>query len=171
MVELARHIVNVSGGAASGLALIRVVDRYGTDSVSASLADTRSEADDVYRFVDELERYTGVSITRLDQGKNVYQVFEDRGMWTDPKNGGCVASYHLKKIPLRVHAELIGSPDVSTIHVGFSPDEDDRMARLIKAGHPWKFDFPLTWKPRLGRCDVLDELRRLGLTPPDAYER
>lgn len=165
------HLVNVSGGAASGLSLIRVVERFGKALVSARFADTKCEADDVYAFIAELERYTGVPITRLDQGVSTYELFEQRGMWTDPQNGGCVASYHLKRLPLRAHAELIGFKDYTTIYVGFGPDEDDRMKRLIEAGKPWKFDFPLNWKPKLGRCDVLDELRGRGLHPPDAYER
>jgi len=86
-------------------------------------------------------------------------------------NGGCIASYELKRIPLRAHAEKFGAPASSTIYVGFGPDEDDRMNRLRKAGAPWQFDFPLTWKPILARCDVFDELRRRGLSPTSMYDQ
>lgn len=171
MPEPIKHIVNVSGGAASALSLIRVIERFGTASTSARLADVLAESDGLYKFVDELQSYCGIEIVRLSQGISTWELFEQQAMWSNPQTGGCIASYDLKRVPLRKHAESIGSPEVSTIYVGFGPDEDDRMERLRLAGAPWRFDFPLIWKPKLGRCDVLDELRKRGLHPSDAYER
>ncbi len=165
-----RHLVNISGGAASAVCLFRVIERYGAESVSARLADTRSESADTYRFVADVERVSGIPITRLDQGKNCWDIWFERMMFTDPKGGGCVASYHLKKIPLRTHAEANYDPADTTIHIGFSYDEDDRRKRIIESGKPWKFDFPLCWTTKLSRCDVLDECRSRGIEPPAVYE-
>lgn len=165
------RIVDVSGGAGSALAMIRVIERFGHENLVCRFADTRNESPDLYAFLDELERYCNQHIIRLDQGKSVWDVFESESMWTNPQTGGCIASHRLKKVPLRLHAEQNTTSDASVIYVGFGCDEDDRMKRLEKAGEPWKFDFPLTWKPRLGRCDIVDELRRRGLHPPDAYDR
>lgn len=165
----AKRIVDVSGGAASAVVLLRVIDRHGTDGLVARFADVGSEAPDVYRFLDDLQCVAGVEIVRLTSSRNTWELFESRGMWTS--NHGCVASFHLKKIPLRKHAESIGSPAESTIYVGFSPDEQDRMSRLQKSGAPWKFEFPLTWPTPLLRCDQIAFLNRRGITPPDMYER
>ena len=165
-----KRFVDVSGGAASAMALIRVVERYGKADVIPRFADTRAESGGLYEFLAELERYTGLTITRLDQGVSTWQVFEDRVMWTSQKTG-CVASYHLKKVPLHKHLDEHGDPTTDVVYLGLGPDEDDRRERLIKRGAPWQFDFPLCWRPRLGRCDIIDDLRRRGLHPPDAYER
>ena len=90
-------------------------------------------------------------------------------MFTHPVSQGCVAAWHLKKIPLQNHAATIGTPDTVTIHVGFSRDEDDRIKRLTESGKPWKFDFPLTWEPQLFRCEIEKDLRSRGLEPCVVY--
>ena len=128
-----KHLVNVSGGAASAVCLFRVIERYSRENVSASLADTNSEHPDLYRFVDDLERVSGVEIVRLkNDGLNIWDIFEREVMLTNPQSGGCLASWHLKKLPLKAHAASIGTREEITIHIGFSPDEDDRVARLLK---------------------------------------
>lgn len=166
------HIVNVSGGAASAVALFRVIERFGRDNVLARFADTKSEHSDLYRFLDDLERAAGVPLLRLSDGRTIWEVFEQREMWTSPANGGCVASMHLKKKVLRNHLESLGrSRDDVTIYVGFDASEDDRCARLIKAAAPWKVDFPLRWKPWLLRCDQEAFLRSKSIEPCSMYER
>lgn len=158
------HLVNVSGGAGSAVALFRVIERYGRENVSARLADTNSEHPDLYRFVEDVEWSAGMYIRRLkNDGLNIWDVFFRELMFTNPETGGCLASWHLKKLPLQLDAASIGTPEEVTIHVGFSIDEDDRMAKLTERGKPWRFDFPLTWKPALLRCDVIDELNRRSI--------
>jgi hypothetical protein len=163
------HIVNVSGGNASAVALFRVIERFGRDNVIARFADTKSEDPDLYRFLDDVEKVAGVPIVRLVDGRTKWDVFHELGMLTNPKAGGCLAAYHLKKVMLKNHAEQIATPDNATIYIGFGPDECDRCERIIKNGAPWKFDFPILWFPKLWRCDVDDELRRLGIRPCAVY--
>jgi hypothetical protein len=167
-----KHVVNVSGGAGSAVALFRVIDRYGRENVSARLADTNSEHPDLYRFVDDVEREAGIEITRLNNyGLNIWDIFFREMMFTNPKTGGCLAAWHLKKLPLMNHAATIGTPEEITIHVGFSIDEDDRISRLVETGKPWQFDFPLTWERPLVRCSVIDELHRRGIRECEVYEQ
>lgn len=167
-----KHLVNVSGGAASAVCLFRVIERYGREVVSARLADTNSEHPDLYRFVDDLERLSGVPIVRLDNdGMNIWDVFMEKMMMTDPKLGGCLAAWNLKVLPLAAHAASLGTPDEITIHIGFSPDEEDRVAKLRARNDGWRYDFPLCWEPKLwARCDVLDELHRRGLKECSIYQ-
>lgn len=166
-----RHLVNVSGGAGSAVALFRVIERYGAENVTARFADTNSEHPDLYRFLNDVERSASIPIVRLNGGLTIWDVFERELMFTNPKSGGCLAAWHLKKLPLQKHAESIGTPHDTTIHVGFSSDEDDRMARLAESGKPWRFEFPLTWEPVLWRCDVMDELRKRGIRECSVYEQ
>lgn len=160
------HVVNVSGGAASAVCLFRVLERYGRENVRAVFADTRWEHPDCYRFIDDVERSSGVQIDRLSDGRNVWDVFTEAGMLT-MSTGGCKASWELKRRPLLTYTEAIDG-DVTT-HIGFGPDEDDRMQRIQAAMPDRRFDVPLTWKPQLGRCDVMDDLKRRGIQVPSMY--
>jgi hypothetical protein len=165
-------IVDVSGGNASALALIRTVERYGRDFVTARFADTRTEDPDLYRFLDDLERAVDLPIVRLVDGRAIWDVFGGAAMFTNPQTGGCLAAWRLKKLMLRNHLDAIGAkPEATTIMVGFDGSEEDRMRRLEKAGAPWRFDYPLTWGRPLLRCDIDDELRRRGLVPCSMYSR
>lgn len=166
------RIVNVSGGNGSALSLLRVVDRFGADSVRAVFADTLTEDSSLYVFLDELERVAGLPIARLSDGRDIWDVFQGELMFTTPSNGGCMASHRLKKLALRKYLDDIGAePETTTIYVGFDVTEPDRCQRLIKAGSPWSFEFPLYWTPKVVRCDIDAELRKRGLTPCDMYER
>ena len=162
-----QHVVNISGGAASAVCLFRVMERYGREDVRAVFADTRWEHPDCYRFIDDVERVSGVRIDRLSDGRNIWDVFFSHPTF-NTAGGGCIASWDLKRLPLlRYHESLSG--DVTT-YIGFGPDEDDRMERLQRAMLDRKFDFPLTWKPVLFRCDALDDLKRRGIKPPTMYD-
>ena len=163
------HLANISGGAASGAMLLRMVDRIGAENIDARFADVLQEHPDLYRFLGDLERVSGVKIRRISDGRNCWDVWMQEAMLTNPQSGGCLASYHLKKLPLAADAASVGSPENVTIYVGFGPDEQDRMARLEKAGGGWRFEYPLTWSPRAFRCDVVDELRARGIEPSQAY--
>lgn len=166
------HVVNVSGGAASAVALFRVIERHGIANIIVRFADVGSEDNDLYRFLDDLERVSGVPIIRLKDGRSTWDVFEERGMWTSPSNGGCVASYFLKKQVLRNHLEaMCADPQSTIIYVGFDASEDDRCERITKAAAPWKVDFPLRWKPYLLRCDQESFLRSRGIEPCSMYGR
>ena len=163
------HIVDVSGGNASAVSLFRVIERFGRESVIARFADTKSEDPDLYRFIDDVERVAGVPIERLVDGRTKWEVFHEKKMLTNPKAGGCLASYHLKRVILKQHAEQVSTPETATIYVGFGPDEDDRCERLIKSGAPWQFDFPLRWEPHAWRCDLDKDLRARGIEPCAVY--
>ena len=160
------HVVNVSGGAASAVCLFRVIERFGRENMRAVFADTRWEHPDCYRFLDDVERVSGVHIDRLSDGRNIWDVFTSAQTLT-MGTGGCKASWELKRKPLDKYTASI-SGDV-TVYVGFGPDEDDRQARLKRALPDRKLEFPLTWQPMLSRCDVMDDLKARGIEPPSMY--
>lgn len=171
-----KHIVNVSGGMASAISLFRVKERFakeiqaGTDQLHAGFADTRSEDKDLYRFLDDLERVSEVPITRLSDGRTCWDVWFDSYMFTT-MGGGCRASWCLKRLPLEAWRSSYSTPQEAVVYIGYGPDEDDRVDRILNADRIWKFDFPLRWKPHLNRCDLADSLRQRGLDPPDCYAK
>ena len=160
------HIVNVSGGAASAVCLFRVIERFGRENVRAVFADTRSEHPDCYRFLDDVERVSGVPLERLSDGLDCWDVWL-RDFALTSRRGGCKASWELKRLPLDAHRLTIDG-DV-TIYVGFGRDEDDRQIRLERVLRPQRVEFPLCWEPFLFRCDCLDDLRARGIEPPSMY--
>src|SRR3990172_4756033 len=134
------HVVNVSGGAASAVCLFRVLERYGRENVRAVFADTGWEHPDCYRFLDDVERASGVHLDRLSDGRNIWDVFHSKQIWAQPGTVNCLASWELKRKPLAEYAASIDG-DV-TVYVGFGPDEDDRMKRLRCAMPDRQFEFP-----------------------------
>jgi hypothetical protein len=168
-----KHIVNVSGGNSSGICLFRVAHRFretiktGEDEIFARFADTRSEDADTYRFIDDLERVSGIRIDRLSDGRNCWDVWFDSYMFHAVN--GCRAAWELKKKQLDKHLKTIvkdGEP--YCVYLGFNHDEDERVAR-IQANRDTNFDFPLRWQPHLSRCELSAELRTLGIEPPRLY--
>ena len=170
MDEKAQRIVNVSGGMASAVALFRTIERYGRDGTLAVFADTRSEDADTYRFLDDVERVAQIPITRLSDGRDIWAVFFQSALFTTLQ-GGCKASWELKKMPLAAFTEEHGDYETTTILVGFGPDETNRMDLLTAAMRPWRVDFPLAWGGYSHRCDLMEELRSRGIEPPRIYAR
>ena len=136
----------------------------------ARFADTQYESEDTYRFIDHVVALSGVEFETLSQGKDIWDVFMERKMMRHPRRG-CLASYHLKRIPLIDHALSYAEP--VTVMIGFGPDECDRVERLLAGNDHYEitYDFPLRWSPKWWHCDVKSELKKRGVTTwPKAYE-
>jgi hypothetical protein len=84
-------------------------------------------------------------------------------------NGGCKASWELKRLQLEAWHKTASTPLTAIVYIGYNHEEDARVERLLKADREWKFDFPLRWKPYLSRCDEADFLRSKGIEPPRTY--
>ena len=162
-----RVCVNVNGGDGSAVTWARCLEWYGADRVLPVFADTNSEHPDLYRFLDDCEKKFGQTLTRLNDGRNIWDVFDKSGMIRIAKAGGaCKASIELKQRPL---AKFAKEHEVDAIAVGIEFMEPDRIARFSKKLAPMEVLFPLTVRPRLSECEMHDEVRALGLTPPSVY--
>ena len=64
-----KYIVNVSGGLTSFEALRRTIERHGKENTHAIFADTSIEDEDLYRFLDDQERYFDITIERVKDGR------------------------------------------------------------------------------------------------------
>ena len=72
-----KFIVSYSGGLGSFFAAKRLVKQHGKDNVAAVFADTKTEDEDLYRFLDESIAYLGIELFTIEDGRDVWQVFED----------------------------------------------------------------------------------------------
>ncbi len=165
-----KYLVNVSGGSGSTVALARCIERYGKENVDAVFADTNSEHATLYELLDAMETVFGLPITRLNDGRNVWDVFHQARLMKTP-NGGCKAAIELKHKPLDRYRDERYTPENCTIVMGMDWMEPERQARAVKRMDPWRVEFPLTWPKRLSKGEELRELTRLGLPTPDLYKR
>lgn len=160
--------VNVSGGDGSAVAWHRCLEWYGADRVIPVFADTNSEHPDLYRFLDDCESTFGQKVTRLNDGRNIWDVFDQTGMLRIARAGGaCKASIELKQKPLAKHFKTSGC---DAIAVGIEFLEPERMERFEAKLDPVEVLFPLASSPLLGECEIHDAVRALGINPCEAYD-
>ncbi len=166
-----RHVCcRVSGGAASAIATMRCLEWYGVGRVTLVNADTGSESPGNYELIRALETVSGVTIERLYQGMDIWDVFDAHGVMRLIHGGGaCKASVELKQKPLDEFTRDRFTPDQVVVAVGLSPTEQDRQARLTKRLHPYEVLYPLNAEPHLTECQMVAELERYELPESMAY--
>ena len=163
-----RVCCHVSGGAASAIAAMRCLEWYGADRLTLVNADTGCESNGNYALVDALESTSGINIVRLNQGKDIWDVFDEHGVMR-MLSGACKASVELKQKPLDNYTRSTFSPDDVLIAFGLSWTEPERQNRLATRLEPYQVFYPLNVSPQLTDCGIVAELERYGLPESMAY--
>jgi 3'-phosphoadenosine 5'-phosphosulfate sulfotransferase (PAPS reductase)/FAD synthetase len=159
--------VNVSGGHGSAVTWYRCIEFYGRDRVQPVFADTNSEHPDLYRFLDDCEKQFDQKLTRLNDGRNIWDVFDKTGMMRIARAGNaCKASIELKQKPLARFYKESGA-DAIALGLGFL--EAERMAAFRRKMEPVRVLFPLAVRPRFSECETHEEIKRIGLRPCTVY--
>ena len=162
------HVVNFSGGICSFWAAHRVIERHGFEDVTLLFADTLMEDWDLYRFLEDASAKLGVGVTRVADGRSVWELFEEKGMLGNSRFPIC--SVILKREVLdKWRAERFPNGDV-TVHIGIDWTETHRVDPTRRALAPLPVEFPMMDEPIWDKCRMLDELRRLDVKPPRLYE-
>lgn len=163
-----------SGGAASYCAALRVIAETETSGGAVTLlfADTRMEDEDCYRFISEAEQKLcapggRVSLTRLDQGENVWECFFRRRFLGNSRVDTC--SETLKRKPMRRWLEENCHPERTVVYLGMDWSEGRRVERAAKYWAPWVVSNPLLVAPYLTKRDMLKIIRDDGIEPPRLY--
>lgn len=170
------YIVNVSGGLTSFEALRRTIERYGTAQTVAVFADVKGHAThehsgedaDLYRFLDDTERYFGIEISRVVEGRDIWQVMKDARCITMQQYAPC--SKHLKRDPINHWIARTYGETPTTRVFGMEWHEVDRMERLQASLAPVPVWFPLAEPPYMDKCHIEQLLQRLGIKAPRLYE-
>lgn len=160
-----KHVVSLSGGIASAEAAFRVVERHGKANVVLLFADTMMEDEDLYRFLAETSAAMGVSVTRIADGRNPWEVFNDERFLGNSRIDPC--SKILKR-------ELLGrwmrdNAPTATMQVGMWSDEQHRLVRLRVRRPEITWDSPLIWEPWATQRAANLRLDSLGIKPPRLY--
>jgi hypothetical protein len=141
-----RYIVQFSGGVGSWAAARRLVDQYGVDQVLLLVADTNSEADDWWPFVQACHADLGCELAHLDNdGKTIRDVFSERKFLGNARIDVC--SETLKRKPLRAWLEANADPAVDVVVIGFDWTEAHRFERAKPRWAPWTVEAPLCDPP------------------------
>ena len=164
------YIVNVSGGLTSHEALRRTVAKHGAASTRAVFADTTIEDPDLYRFLDDIERVIGISITRLADGRTPFDVWHDERM-IKLKLANGVEVVSCSKVLKRqlIDKWITNIQEPYTRVFGMNWDEAHRMDRLAKDLAPIPVWFPLAEKPYLDKCHIQSQLESVGVKTPALY--
>lgn len=162
-----KHLVQLSGGIGSWAAARRVIERHGTQDVHLLFADTRMEDEDLYRFLDDVERDLAVPITRLCEGRDPWQVFADVRFLGNTRIDPC--SRVLKREFLRAYMEEHFDPDDSLVYLGIDWSEEHRFERAKPRWDPWELRAPLCERPFLSREQIMSQLEAAGIELPRLY--
>jgi hypothetical protein len=162
-----QRVVMFSGGIGSWAAARRVADAHGTDGLTLLFADTRTEDEDLYRFVTEAAADVGGELVRIVEGRDIWQVFHDERMMGSTRLDPC--SKMLKRKPMRRWLDDNLSPDDTTVYLGIDWSEQHRYDRALHHWSPWNVLAPLCDAPYLNRDDHIATLRARGIEPPRLY--
>ena len=155
-----------SGGVASYAVARRVAAKENKRDIVLLFADTKIEDQDLYRFLHDAENRLGVAITRIVEGRDPWQVFNDEGMIGNTRADLC--SRILKREPLRHWLETHCEPDLTIVYLGYDGNEGHRLESSERFWAPWAVRAPLIGE-FVFREQIFEELVEDGIAPPRLY--
>lgn len=161
------HVVMFSGGAGSWAAARRVVAEYGRKRTTLLFADTLIEDPDLYRFIHEAAQDVGVPLTRIADGRTIWEVFKDKRFLGNSRIDPC--SEILKRNLMRKWIETNFDPRTTSVHLGIDWTESHRMDNVSVRWEPWRVRAPMCEAPFVDKEHVLTALRVAGIEPPRLY--
>ncbi|MET9119968.1 hypothetical protein [Streptomyces sp. NPDC004528] len=173
---MAKHVVMFSSGAGSWAAARRVADQHGTEDLHLVFSDVKGdnpsphagEDQDNYRFLRQAAWDIGAPLVWLNEGRDVWKVFEDNRFLGNTRLANC--SKFLKQQPARAWLEENCDPADTTVYVGIDWSESHRLPAIERGYAPYKALAPLCDPPYLDKDDILEDLRQRGIKPPRLYE-
>lgn len=176
-----KYVVNVSGGLSSYEALRRTLAAHDRRDVEAVFADVRGDSTnehdgedaDTYRFLADIERLLDVPITRLVEGRTVWEVLRDERAISMLVNGNRVSpcSKKLKRELLDGYVESRYGPDECVQVIGYKWHEQRRMDQIRRFRAPYLVAFPLAEAPYVDDCHIAAALLGQGVEPPRLYQQ
>ena len=162
-----KHVVMFSGGKASFLAAALAKERY--DDVLLLFTDTKTEDEDLYRFLYEASDALDLPLEHIADGRDIWQVFKDSRFLGNNRVPLCsrILKQEISRRWLDAHCE---SPEETTIHFGIDWTEIHRTERIPKHWTPYQVDFPLLWEPLSDKEDADMLLARYGIKQPRLYD-
>jgi len=162
-----KYIVSYSGGLGSFMAAYLTVQKQGKENVTLFFTDTRTEDEDLYRFVQETQKALDVPLVTAADGRNVWEVFTDVKFMGNSRIDPC--SKILKRELAKKWFKENHKPEETTIVFGIGHNEGHRMTSIKANWQPYNTWAPLT-ELKKTREEILDVLETLKIEPPRLYE-
>lgn len=159
-------VVQFSGGAGSFAAAHRVA-QLGREVVLLC-ADTNSEHDDWYGFVQAAAESLDAELVILRDGRDIWDLADEQRMIPNTRADFC--SRILKREPLRRWLDKTMDPRRTVVHFGFDWTEAHRLERARPHWEPWQIDAPMCWDPVVDKATALQLIVDHGLPMPAAYD-
>jgi 3'-phosphoadenosine 5'-phosphosulfate sulfotransferase (PAPS reductase)/FAD synthetase len=161
--EQGMKLVSYSGGLGSFMAayLVRA------DKPKLIFTDTKTEDEDLYRFLDETAKALDLELITIADGRDIWGVFNHHKYMGN--NRGDLCSQYLKRVPFRKFVEKNFNENEDTIVFGIDHKEAHRMESINRNWAPWKTEAPLC-TTHVSREEILDVLEDMGIAPPRLYE-
>lgn len=161
------HVVMWSGGITSWATARHVIAQHGRASTVLLFADTLIEDEDLYTFNEQASAQLGVPITRVADGRDPWQVFEDKRWLGNTRIAQC--SHALKQEPCRAWLAENTAPANTVLYVGVDWTETHRLPAIEQGWAPWTVSAPLTLPPYRDKDQLRAEARAAELIDPRLY--
>lgn len=162
-----KYVISYSGGLGSFMAAKMTIDQHGPENCYLVFTDTKTEDEDLYRFLRQTAKALKVDLTAICDTRDIWQVFNDRKFMGNSRADPC--SLDLKRTLARKFMDRFFGPGDATLVVGISAEEKHRMKAITENWKPYPVEAPLTESPKT-REEILDVLDVMGIEPPRLYE-
>lgn len=157
-----------SGGVGSFIELMNCVSEYGRENVISLFSDTKMEDEDLYRFLDDCIKHAGCKFVKLEDGRDVWQVFQDVKFIGNSRIDPC--SRVLKRDLLNKWVRDNYKANECVIHFGIDYSEKHRLERVQKLQAPYECRSILVEKQVMMTVEEkFKYCRDFGIEPPRLY--
>lgn len=162
-----KYLVQFSGGVGSFAAAYICVEKYGLENVGLLFCDTKTEDEDLYRFVNDcLDYFNGIDFVSIEDGRNVWQVFSDVRFIGNSRRDPC--SKLLKRDLARKYIE--SNCQGQTLVFGIDWMESHRVSSIQNNWYPFRCLFPLCEDKNYDKNKFMTFMEsELGIKRPRLY--
>jgi len=161
-----KYLISYSGGLASFFEAKLSIEKYGKENVELVFCDTKSEDEDLYRFLDDTEKYLDKKIIKLVDGRDIWECAYNDNFVYNSRIANC--SPNLKMKPFRKYIKQF-NPNEIIVHIGYDYTEVHRFERTQPHYLPIKIE-SLIMETSLTKYDMKDELCKMGIVLPKLYQ-
>lgn len=164
-----KHTVTLfSGGTGSWAAAMRIAAEVGPKNQTLLFTDTKTEDEDLYRFIIEAAAVVGSELLTIADGRDVWQVFNDERFIGNTRVDIC--SRILKRDLARGWIEDHYPDGSARVALGIDWTEIHRFERARPRWEPYELIAPLCQSPLLSKQDIDKWLKDYGIKKPRLYE-
>lgn len=163
-----KHIVFFSGGIGSWFCAKRVIEKHGKENVLLLFTDTKIEDADLYRFIEESSKKFDVELMKIENGKDVWEVFHHQKFLGNSRIAPC--SRVLKQETASKWIKKNFKPEECILYLGIDWTEIHRVQAPKKNWLPYKVEFPMTEEPFVDKNQMIEELKKYDIEVPRLYK-